>query len=310
MTRAPLTALVRPRRLVPGDRVAVVATSAPVLPDRLDRGVAVLRSWGLDVTVGAHALERVRHLAGRDADRAADLQAAWCDPSVAAVLVARGGSGASRLLDLLDWEAMRRVDPKVLVGFSDATALHEAVATHLGVSSLFGPMPASQVFGGERPDARTAEHLRATLFEPETVRTLHAVEPTTVVGGRATGVLVGGTVARLSSTIGTPESRPAAGGIVVLEDVDEAPYRLDSHLTQLIRTGWFDDVRGVALGTWENCGDEALETVSARLEGLGVPMLTALPIGHGVPALTVPLGVEAELDADAGTLTLVEPALS
>jgi muramoyltetrapeptide carboxypeptidase len=307
---SPAAALRRPRRLVPGDRVAVVAPSGPVDADRLDRGVAVLRSWGLEVVTGPHVLDRAGHLAGRDEDRAADLQRAWCDPAVAAVLCARGGSGATRLVDRLDWPAMRDAGPKLLVGFSDATALQEAVAAHLGLVSLFGPMPASEVFGGDDPDAATTEHLRRTLFEPEQVTLIDGAATRAAVGGSATGVLTGGTLSLLASTVGTPESRPAAGGIAVLEDVTERPYRIDAFLTQLLRTGWFDDVRGVVLGSWVGCGDQAVDTVCARLSRLAVPLLTGLEFGHGRPALTIPLGVEATLDADAGTLTLTEAALA
>ena len=199
----------------------------------------------------------------------ADLQSAWCDPSVAAVLCARGGSGAARLVDRLDWTAMREAGPKVLVGFSDVTVLHEAVAHHLGLASLFGPMPASAVFAGETPDAATVEHLRRTLFEPQSVRVLSDPGTTCHVAGRATGITHGGTLALLANTIGTRESRPAAGAIVVLEDVAEPAFRLDSMLTQLLRTGWFDGVAGIVLGSWTDCGPGAVETVVERLEVLG-----------------------------------------
>lgn len=304
---APLAALHRPRRLSPGDRVAVVAPSGPLDEERLRRGCRVLESWGLEVVTGPHVLDRDRHLAGADADRAADLQAAWLDPSVRAVFCARGGSGATRLLDLLDWDAMRRAAPKVLVGFSDATALHEALATHLGVAGLFGPMPATEVFSG---DAASAEHLRQTLFEPEAAQVLRGDTTSHVVGGRARGVTVGGTLSLLAGAIGTRESRAADGGIVVLEDVTEEAYRLDGMLTHLLRAGWFDRVAGIVLGSWVGCGDDALGTVCSRLEPLGVPLLADLPFGHGVPQLTIPLGVEAELDAEAGTLTVCAPALT
>jgi muramoyltetrapeptide carboxypeptidase len=304
-----ITALRRPRRLVPGDRVAVVAPSGPIDPDRLARGAAVLESCGLEVVTGAHVLDRTAHLAGTDEDRAADLQQAWCDPEIAAVLCARGGSGATRLLDLLDWDAMLRAEPTVFVGYSDATALHEALATRLGLSTLFGPMPAALPFGGASPHRASLDHLRTTLFRPEQVQVLRGDDATCVVPGRASGVTVGGTLALLASTIGTAESRPAGGGIVVLEDITEPAYRLDNLLTQLLRSGWFDGVRGVALGTWVDCGDDALDTVCARLANLGVPLLEGMPFGHGVPQLTVPLGLEAELDADAGTVTMALPAL-
>ncbi len=197
----------------------------------------------------------------------------------------------------------------MLVGFSDVTVLHEAVAHHLGLATLFGPMPAASVFGGENPDPVTAEHLRRTLFEPETARVLEADASVCHVPGRARGVTVGGTLALLANTVGTAESRPARGGIAILEDVAEPAYRLDSMLTQLLRTGWFDGVAGVVLGSWLDCGDGAVETVVERLEGLGVPLMSGLPFGHGVPQLTVPLGVEAEVDTAARTLTMCQPAL-
>jgi muramoyltetrapeptide carboxypeptidase len=310
MSTSPIPALDRPRRLVPGDRVAVIAPSGPLEPDRLERGCALLGSWGLKVVTGPHALDRNRHLAGADEDRAADLQEAWCDPTVAAVLCARGGSGASRLLDLLDWAAIRRAGPKVFVGFSDATALHEAFATHLGIASLYGPMPATVPFGGEQPDGPSVEHLRRTLFEPERVQVLAGDGTTCVAPGRAVGVTLGGTVSLLAGSIGTPESRPAAGGIVVLEDVTEPTYKLENMITQLLRARWFDGARGIVLGSWVDCGEDAVEMVSDRLSHLGVPVLAGLPFGHGVPQLTVPLGVQAELDADRGTLTMLTPALA
>ena len=308
--------LTRPPRLRAGDRVAVVAPSGHVVVERLRRGCALLESWGLEVRLGEHVLDRTRHHAGTDPARAADLLAAWCDPSVSAVLVARGGSGAARLVDGLDWVAMRAAGPKVLVGFSDVTVLHEAVAHHLGLASLFGPMPASEVFGGPSPDAITVEHLRRTFFEPEAVQVLGTSAPASSgrtvphVSGRATGATVGGTLALLANTVGTVESRPAGGRIAVLEDVAEPAYRIDSMLTQLLRTGWFDDVAGIVLGSWTDCGDGAVDTVVERLAGLGVPLLSGLPFGHGRPQLTVPLGVEAELDTAAGTLSFLEPALA
>jgi muramoyltetrapeptide carboxypeptidase LdcA involved in peptidoglycan recycling len=303
------TGLERPRRLRLGDRVAVVAPSGHIAPDRLARGVDVLRGWGLEVVVGEHVLDRTRHHAGSDADRAADLHRAWCAPEVAAVFCARGGSGAARLLDRIDWPAWRSAAAKVFVGFSDATVLHEAIAHHLGLATLFGPMPAAAAFGGAEPDDVTVEHLRATLFDPQSVRSLTGPATTCHVAGTADGVTVGGTLALLANTIGTPESRTATGAIAVLEDIAEPAYRIDSLLTQLLRTGWFDDVAGIVLGTWVDCGDGAVETVVERLQRLGVPLMSGLPFGHGVPQITVPLGVPATLDPVVGTLTLAHPAL-
>jgi muramoyltetrapeptide carboxypeptidase len=306
-----VNALTRPGRLAAGARVAVVAPSGPVPEERLQAGLDVLRGWDLDPVVAPHVLDRhgaFDYLAGSDADRAADLQSAWCDPSVAAVLCARGGYGAHRMVDLLDWEAMRAAGPKVFVGFSDITALHEAFATRLGLVTLHGPMAAGIDFV---KNTRAQEHLRATLFTPETVRTI-ASGGRALVPGRARGVTLGGCLSLLAAECGTPHARPCAdGGLVCLEDVGEETYRLDRYLTQLLRAGWFDGVRGVLLGSWERCADDAevRALLADRLGGLGVPVVEGFGFGHCEGALTIPFGVAARLDADAATLTLDEPAL-
>jgi len=303
--------LLRPSRLAPGARVAVVAPSGPVPEERVQAGLDVLRGWDLDPVVAPHVLDRhgeFDYLAGTDADRAADLQAAWCDPSVDAVLCARGGYGVQRMVELLDWDAMSAAGPKVFVGFSDITALHEAFATRLGLATLHGPMAAGIDF---IKNARAQDHLKATLFAPETVRTITS-GGTALVPGRARGVTLGGCLCLLAAEAGTPHARPGArGGLLCLEDVGEETYRLDRYLTQLLRTGWLDGVQGVLLGSWERC--DPYEQVRAllvdRLGSLGVPVVEEFGFGHCEGALTIPFGVTAELDADAGTLTLDEPAL-
>lgn len=303
--------LVRPARLAPGARVAVVAPSGPVPEERLRAGVDLLRGWDLDPVVAPHVLDIhpvLGHLAGTDADRAADLERAWCDPSVDAVFCARGGYGAQRMADLLDWTAMRAAGPKVFVGFSDATVLHQAFATRLNLVTLYGPAAAGADF---IKSERAQEHLRATLFAPETVRTL-TTRGTALVPGRARGVTLGGCLSLLVSDLGTPHGYPdTRGGLLMLEDVAEQPYRIDRLLTQLLRTGRLDGVAGIGLGSWEECGpyDAVREVLADRLGGLGVPVLEDLGFGHCADALTVPFGVTAELDADSGTLSLDEPAL-
>jgi muramoyltetrapeptide carboxypeptidase len=284
----------QPSSLHAGDRVAVVAPSGPVDPERLERGARVLRGLGLEVVFGEHTLDiapGLPYLAGTDADRAADLQAAWCDPEIAAVLCARGGYGAARVLDHLDWSALGRATPKLLHGSSDITALHVAFGRRLGLATSFGPMVASLIADGE-PEA--VDHLRAGLFDRGApVTGTHALR-----GGRATGLLTGGNLSLLTSLLATPYApEPAAGRIAFLEDVSEAPYRVDRMLTQLRQAGWFDGVAGIVLGTWIGCCD--LDAVFAdRLGPLGVPILAGVPVGHGPRQLTIRLGVPVLLDAD------------
>ena len=308
--RRPGQSLVRARRLVPGDTVAVVAPAGPAPADRLDAGLEVLRSWGLVVQEGPHARGRhedLDYLAATDASRAADLMAAWCDPGVSAVICARGGYGVQRMVDLLDWDALAAAGPKVLVGFSDVTVLHASFARRLGVSTIHGPVVTSLGSG----DDESRERLRAMLFEPRSVLSLTPEPVPALVGGRAVGPLVGGNVALLAAELGTPTAMTAAGCIAVLEDVDESLYRLDRLLTQLLRAGWFDRVRGVAVGGFSGCGaEESLRRLfEDRLAPLGVPVLLGVPVGHTERNLAVPFGVPAVLDADAGTLVLREPAL-
>ncbi|GAA5168231.1 MULTISPECIES: S66 peptidase family protein [Amycolatopsis] len=276
--------------------VALVTPAGPVAPELLDAATAELESWGLTVKRFATAGNRhpsLRYLADTDEQRAADFQAAWLEPTVSVVIAARGGYGTQRMLDLLDWDALRAAGPKLFAGSSDVTALHDAIATHLGLPTLFSPMPAGTFW-----DAPAAAGLRAALSEPS--RPV-VVRGTAVVPGTARGVTTGGNLSLLAAGVGTPEHRRPAGAIALLEDVSEAPYRIDRMLTQLLRAGWFDAVTGIVLGSWTDCGNPE-EVLLDRLAPLGVPILSGAAFGHLPGAATVPLGVPATLEA--GTLTV------
>ncbi len=292
----------------------LVAPCSPVPPGQLEAAASVLSGWGLRVSLGAHVRDRhpaLPYLAGHDADRAADLQEAWCDPDVDAVLCARGGDGAHRTLDLLDFGAMREAGPKVLVGFSDITALHEAFAVELGVATVHGPVVGTKYFVG---DAVAQHELHTTLFAPETRTVLTSPGAHALVPGRVEGVTFGGNLSLLNDGLATPHSRPsAAGGILVLEDINEDVARLDRMLTHLIRSGWMHGVSGIVLGTWTDCPPDLgtiAELMRDRLGPLGIPVLWGLEFGHCAAQITVPLGVPAQLDAEDGVVRLIEPALA
>jgi muramoyltetrapeptide carboxypeptidase len=312
----PVPALIRPRRLTPGDRVSVVAPSGPVPADRLAAGLELLRGWGLEPVVSPHVLQGhpSGYLAASDQARADDLQDAWCDPTTAAVLCARGGYGVQRMVDLVDWDEMRAAPPKAFIGYSDITALHEAFATRLGLATLHGPMAATATFLADGP---TQDGLRTTLFEPEKAMELRPAGARTLVPGRSEGVTLGGCVSLLAADLGTPYARPsAAGGILAVEDVGEEPYRLDRILTQLLRSGWLDGVCGIVLGSWQDCGpyEEVRALFLDRLAPLGVPIVEEFGFGHCPSTITVPFGVPAVLDAPADpeaapALLLGAPAL-
>jgi muramoyltetrapeptide carboxypeptidase len=290
-----------PPALVPGDRVAVVALSSPVPEDRLDGGLSVLRGWGLDV-VEAPGL-RARHpdlpyLAGSDDERAAAFVGAWTDPEVRAVLVGRGGYGVPRILDLLDWDALVAAGPRTLVGFSDVTPLLHAVVHHLGYAAVHGPAVTGIGDGADR----SRESVRDLLLGPAGERVV-ATGLDVLVAGAAEGPLVGGNLALLAAC--PDDLLPARGAVVLLEDVDESPHRLDRTLTTLLRTGWLDDAAGVVLGGFTRCGDAAVARALLldRLGDLGVPVVGGAPVGHDEPNVAVPLGALARID---GTTLRVE----
>jgi len=277
----------------PGDTVALITPAGPVAPERMDAAVAAVGAWGLTVKrfTGTRHPD-TSYLADTDARRAADFEAAWRDPAVAAVICARGGYGTQRMLDLIDWPALRDAEPKIFAGSSDVTALHEAIATHLGLPTLFSPMPAGTFW-----DDDASARMRQVLFGADV--TLQAAEA--LVPGTASGTTVGGNLSLLASGVGTVGHRRPEGGIALLEDVGEAPYRVDRMLTQLLRSGWFAGVTGILLGSWTDCGDVRPVLVE-RLAPLGVPMLWGVPFGHEPGAASIPLGVDATIDAAALTV--------
>jgi muramoyltetrapeptide carboxypeptidase len=307
----------RPRRLRPGDRVSVVAPAGPVAPDLLDKGVAILSAWGLEVRLGAyvHARHpRFDYLAGTDGQRAEDLTRAWCDPETVAVFCACGGYGAMRTLELQDWNTLAAVPAKVFTGSSDITAFHQVIGSRLRIPTIFGAMIGS---GSFVDDPAAQDQLRRMLFAPDAGLRLESPQAAPLVPGRARGIAVGGNLSLVASGVAVPEvAPPPVGAIALLEDVTEEPYRVDRYLTHLRRAGWFDNVAGIALGSWVDCGElsDVREVLSDRLGDLGVPIVWELGFGHCRGQLAVPLGSEVELESDPHTgtarLTLTEPALA
>lgn len=288
--------------------MAVICVSGPTDPDMLDRGLAVLDSLGLkpEVLPSAQAAsDTFAYLAGDDQLRAADLAAALADPSYSAVFCARGGYGAQRVLELIDWSMIDRSRPRAVIGFSDVTALLEAIAVKLNWASYFGPMPTSPSFLDDT-NRYARDALTRMLFLPESVHELVFPDCRTIVPGIAQGTTIGGTASILAASLGTDTSLPARDAILFLEDVGELPYRLDRILTQLRRSGYLEGVAGILLGTFTDCGDPAFidRLVADRLGDLGVPIMSGADIGHGVPLQTYPIGVQACLDTERGTLTI------
>lgn len=300
----------KPRGLRAGDQIRVVSPASPLKPEQTATGIALLESAGYRVTLGRHVYDRDGYLAGRDADRAADLAEAFADQEVSAVFCSRGGYGCARLLPHLDLDALA-ASGKLFAGFSDVTTLHLAL-NRRGLATLHAPMLLS--FNVERPDWVKASLLAALTGDASTPA--EAPSGTCLVPGEAVGPVTGGCLCLLTDSLATPESLDATGKIVLIEDVDEQPHRVDAMLTHFLAAGTLEGAAGIVVGEMTRT-DENVDPligewpwrriVKDRLEGLNLPTVIGYPFGHMSAMLSLPLGVEARLDASAGTLTYSEP---
>ncbi|MFW5875232.1 MAG: S66 peptidase family protein [Myxococcota bacterium] len=301
----PSPSLVAPPALQPGGCIAVVAPSSPFDRDAFDRGVARLRER-YDVRYAETLFVRSGFLAGDDDRRAEELLAALRDPAVHAVVAARGGHGSTRLLHRLPPEEVRAAR-KLLVGFSDVTALHAAWARG-GVRSIHGPMVAALGRTGPRAVERWVAAVEGRVPDP-----LEGLEP--MCGGIAEGPLIGGNLAVLAALVGTPYAPPLDGAVLFLEDVGERPYRVDRMLTTLRHAGWLDRVAGVALGAFTECdpgpdGTPMADVLRERLAHVAGPVVSGVPAGHVDDNLELPLGAPVRLDGNSGRITFLQSAVA
>lgn len=288
-------------------RVAIVAPAGPLRGDEdLAHARENVRAFGWMPVVGAHALAREGYLAGLDSDRLSDLNVALTDDAIDAVWCVRGGYGAMRILDQIDYAAMRR-RPKPMIGYSDVTALHAAISTRCEVVTFHGPTARAQL----TPFSRAS--LERALAGDDSCGA--AERATTLYEGRTRGRVVGGNLALLCALSGTPYAPDYRDAILVLEDVNEAVYRIDRMLTQLRLAGDLAKCRGIVFGQFtdiptdspeENLGARTLDKVLGEIaELLRVPCFAGAPIGHIADQWTIPLGADAELDANERTLRIL-----
>ena len=291
-----------PPPLAAGARVALIAPSGPLLSSSaVDVALEQCRSFGWDAVVGEHANARDGYLAGDDASRLHDLNAALRDNAIDGIWCLRGGYGAMRLLARLDVDAMRR-RPRVLIGYSDITALHAALGGASSVISYHGPHAGTRLSPFSRDSLQ-----RAVVQQADSCGI--AAGARTLRPGRAEGRLLGGNLAILASLCGTPFAPDYTGAILVLEDIGEPTYRIDRMLRQLTLSGALARVAGIAFGSFTE-GTESGDTSSRTLDDVlreaadlaGVPAVAGIPVGHIDDQWTLPLGAMAELDADRNAL--------
>jgi muramoyltetrapeptide carboxypeptidase len=317
-----------PRALKKGDTVALIRPASPSFEyEKNEMAAEIVATLGFVPKLMVNAGRKYGYLAGTDAERAADLNAAFGDPKVDAVWCLSGGYGTSRILPYLDYETIRK-NPKPFIGYSDITGTLNAIHRLTGLVTFHGPVAESTMSDYSLAAFRKVvmEGFSGRIAEPPpfTSRegTIDAANRVwKLAGGKAKGRLVGGNISVFSTLVGTPFEPELKGRILFLEEVGEDPYRIDRWLTQFLLTGKLAGLSGVALGKFSDCdpapdhsstllGSWTWQEVCAdRLGRLGIPVLAGLCFGHVRDKATLPIGAMAELDAGAGTLTLLEPAV-
>lgn len=303
----------KPPRLNKGDTIGIVAPASPIDSECLERSISFFDKMGMHIRLGRYVENTYGYLAGTDAERLADFHEMIADKSVKAVMFARGGYGTGRIADAIDYELIRN-NPKVIWGYSDITYLHTAIRQATDLVTFHGPMAVSDIAEGDF-DAYSAS-LFQQLVEPSTLFYTEDVSPLHVISdGEASGEIVGGNLSLLISTLGTPYEIDTAGNLLLLEDIGEAPYRVDGMLNQLKLAGKLEEAAGIIIGDFAKC-DPPEEKTSLTLQqvfheylaDLDGPVVSGFKIGHCMPNFSLPFGVPATL-ASAKKSLIIEPGV-
>jgi muramoyltetrapeptide carboxypeptidase len=305
--------MVKPKRLKPGDRIALLAPASPVTEEKLVLAIDSVEFLELKPVVYPSATMSHGYLSGPDEARAADINNAFADPDINGIFCLRGGYGVSRILNLIDFK-MIAGNPKIFLGYSDITGLHVALNQLCDLITLHGPMPSR---GWRTLDPITLKSLTGSLFSPypagpvppidgETIQTIHP--------GTAKGQIVGGNLSLLVSTLGSPYEVDTKNKILFIEEVEERNYKVDRGLMSLALAGKFSDCCGIILGTWADVGDpDVLPKNNLTLDQIfeevvkpyGKPTINNFRAGHIYPQITIPMGATVEIDAESGNVTFL-----
>ena len=305
--------MLKPKPLPPGATIGMVAPSGPVDEESVRQATQFLTRCGYRLKPGRHLLKTHGYLAGTDEERASDINAMFAAPEIDAVFIARGGYGSARLLQLIDYDVVKR-NPKILIGYSDATALQLALLARCDLVSFYGPVASIDFSGQSAASAlRRMTHALAAragmpLIPGRWPRTVNTLSP-----GMAEGMLVGGCLSVVVSLLGSEYLPNMTGAILFLEDVGEPPYRIDRCLTQLELAGVLSSLAGVLLGRFVRCYPRGVkpsltldQVLRERFTGRPYPVLSGLPFGHIARKITLPEGVMISADTELRSLTLLE----
>jgi muramoyltetrapeptide carboxypeptidase len=307
---------IKPKRLYPGDTIGVIAPASPGDSELAIAGVSWLEEQGFRVQLGTTVNQTLGYLSGSDAARAADINTMFASPTIDGIICLRGGYGTMRLLELLDYSLIR-AHPKVFVGYSDITALHTSIGQRTGLITFHGPMVSSDM--GKGLSDYTQDYFFRAVTAPgplgSVINPPLCASPSFIVPGAAKGYLTGGNLSLIVATLGTPYEIDTCGKILCLEEVGEAPYRIDRMLTQLLLAGKLQAAAGIVFDVCADCDKETeppsftvAEVLQDRLGGLAKPVLYHLHFGHTTDKATLPLGVMAVLESQKDGLEIIETA--
>jgi len=309
MSRFAKKTVIKPERLRKGDRICVVSPASPTLTTTYyEKGKAVLDAMGYRVVPGRHVHDRHLLFAGDAQARAADINSAFRDPSIKAVICTRGGCGTAQILPYIDFEIIAE-HPKIFIGYSDITSLQLAIFQRTGLVTFYGPMVSTD-FGKQLTGYTRESFLNILTNTGEGIGLKNPAkrEMTVIVPGKAVGRLTGGCLSVVVASLGTPYEIDTKGSILFFEDIDEKPHRIDRYLTQLAQAGKLTQAQGIIFGTFRQCsytardnyskyGVTLLDVIRERIVPLGIPCIYGLQFGHVRSKLTMPVGVNAVLDA-------------
>ncbi|MFQ5822449.1 MAG: LD-carboxypeptidase [bacterium] len=308
--------ILTPKKLEERDTIGIVGPASPMRKERLKKGIQYLKQQGYEVREGEHLNDKYGYLAGSDEDRAYDLNQMFLDPEVDAIFCTRGGYGTPRLLDLIDYDVIRK-NPKIFVGYSDITALQLAIFKRTQVVTFSGPMVAVEMGKGIEPFTET--HFWNLLMKAEAKTRLEGHNGSLKIlnKGKSEGRLIGGCLSLICSLLGTPFLPDFKNAILFVEEIGEEPYRIDRNLTQLKLAGVLNQIKGIVFGQFHDClaqSNEPSLTIERIIydvtSDLDIPILAELPYGHVDRKYTIPIGTRVYLDAEKGYLEILEEAVA